>query len=257
LTQPENLCKGTGTLQTGLKILSKSDVVAESAYAGDFNGDRRTEILWMAADGSWKLMSFETNSQSGGTWEVMAHDAGNRVSEWNQGTQESGVSVGRFLAGTSSDVVLTVSRNKSSRQYTYTLRKYNASAGKWDPWFSEKQDHAGKTIGLDTLKPSDTFIPVNVPGGKTAIYRYNRDWRYDLKEIRFNDSTFNILSAVDFHGYDKDQNPKYYESLTLLPGCFLNPATGSVLAFGHVSKVRHYQEILPDFVHLYSLPTNQ
>jgi hypothetical protein len=78
-----------------------------------------------------------------------------------------------------------------------------------------------------------------------------------MKEIRFTDSTFRIISAVDFHGYNRDQNPKYYESLKIVPGYFGDKASLSFLVFGHVSKSRHYQSILPDFVHIYSLPATK
>jgi hypothetical protein len=84
------------------------------------------------------------------------------------------------------------------------------------------------------------------------IFRYNRDWRFDLKEISFSDSAFRIHSRVDFQGYDRDCNPKYYESLMLVPGHFLGPSVISFLAVGHVAKERNYQAVLPDFVGLFS-----
>jgi hypothetical protein len=166
--------------------------------------------------------------------------------------------VGRFIAGPAGDQVLTVTRHKSDGTVAWTLRKLNVSGMKWDPLFSEKQNHAGKTIGLDTLKPTDLFFTLIAgDGNESRVFRYNRDWRFDLKEIRFNDSTFAILSAVDFRGFTGDQNPKYYESLKLVPGYFRGPSSGSFLTIGSVAKERHYESILPDFVHLYSITTKQ
>ena len=257
LSPPEKPCKSTGTLQSSLNILWKSPMPAASVYAGDFNGDKRTCLLAISDNGSWKVMSFDSDGKTGGTWKTMAAEEKQPISGWDRNVQESGISVGRFLPGLACDVVLTVTRGKSDGKYSYTLHKLNLPEKRWDPLFGEKQNHAGKTIGLDTLKPADLFFTVSRDGKNTNIYRYNRDWRYDLKEIRFSDSTFTILSAVDFHGYDKDQNPKYYESLQLVPGCYLNPAAVSVLAVGHVAKSRQYQSTLPDFVHLYSLPATK
>ncbi|MCX6304411.1 MAG: hypothetical protein NT040_05550 [Bacteroidetes bacterium] len=257
LAPPANLCSNDGALQTSLKLLSKSDAPAASIFAGDFNGDGRSEILGVAGNGTWKVMSFETDGKTGGTWKVMASDESNPVKEWDRSLQEAGISAGHFLQGVACDVLLTVTRSKSDGKYAYSLRKLNLSQAAWDNLTGNKQNHFGKTIGLDTLKPEDTFFAIPAHGNKTAVFRYNRDWRYDLKEIQFSDTAFTIVSAVDFHGYDKDQNPKYYESLKLVTGCFLNASPGSVLAMGRVAKSRHYQSVLPDFVHLYSFPVNK
>ncbi len=254
---PEKLCTGAGNLQASLQFLWKSEIPEGSLFAGDFNGDGRSEILSVAGNGSWKVMSFEPDRKSGGAWKVISRDEGSPLNEWDRGKQEIGISVGRFYPSQAMDVVLTVTRNKSDGRYAYSLRKLNAAANKWDPLFNEKQGYVGKTHGLDTLKPTDQFFAVPGNDNKTAIFRYNRDWRFDLKEIRFSDTAFTILSGVDFHGYAKDQNPKYYESLKLVPGCFLNASEVSIIAIGHVSKSRQYQSLLPDFVQIYALPVNK
>jgi hypothetical protein len=184
----------------------------------------------------------------------MASDANNPQAGWNQGDREINLTAGKFANGIQQDVVLTILKNKNDGKCTYSLRKLNLAEGKWLPLVAEGADQSGKTIGLDTLKPADQFFGLEGKGRKPLLFRYNRDWRFDLKDIRFNDTTYVIQSAFDFHGYDKDQNPKYYESLKLVPGNFLDSETTSVLVIGHVSKQRQYQAILPDFVHLYALP---
>ena len=249
-----NPCNSSGTVLTNLKILWKSETPLPSIYPGDFDGDHRSEILVIAENGLWKLMTFEIKGNSGGSWKVIAEDDRNPVNEWNSNKLEMGISVGRFLQSHANDQVLTVSRNKSDGKATWSLRKLNTSQMKWDPLFSEKHNYLGKTIGLDTLKPTDFFFSINAGDGNPyKVFRYNRDWRFDLKEIRFNDSSFSILSAVDFQGFSGDQNPKYYESLRLIPGYFTGPSSCSFLTIGSVDKERHYESILPDFVHLYSV----
>ncbi|MCX6268916.1 MAG: hypothetical protein NTW16_16445 [Bacteroidetes bacterium] len=257
LNPSEKPCNSASPVQTGLKIIWKSNDPVDALYAGDFDGDQRSEILMISDKGSWKVMSFEPDGKSGGAWKVVVSDNNSLVTEWDRNVQETGISVGRFLSGTPNDVVLTVSRNKKDGKPGYSLRKLNVTAKNWEHVYNEKQNHSGKTIGLDTLKPADLFFSLPGEGNRMVVYRYNRDWRYDLKEIRFSDTSFSIVATVDFHGYDKDQNPKYYESLKLVPGRFLNGAAGSFLVMGHVPKSRHYQTILPDFVHLYSLPVNK
>ncbi len=256
-TIPADVCSGTEALQTPLRALFTSNTPVKSACAGDFNGDHRSELLVVSENGTWKVMSFASTGNSSFPWKVIAQDNAVGVNEWNEDTHEAGLSAGRFLPGMANDIVLTVTRSKTDGKYAYSLRKLNLSQNTWDPCFSEKQHYQGKIIGVDTLKPADLFLFASRDRGKIAIFRYNRDWRYDMKEIRFNDTTFNILAGIDFHGYEQDRNPKYYESLKLIPGCFLDPQQTSFLTIGHVSKTRHYQAKLPDFVHLYSLPANK
>ena len=91
--------------------------------------------------------------------------------------------------------------------------------------------------------------------------RYNRDWRYDLKEIAFSDSAYHILNNIDFTGYSADHNPKYYEVLKLIPGRF----TGNQVSFIVIGRncknkdyngkeCSEYEDLpeLPDFISVYS-----
>jgi len=253
-----NPCSSSGTLQANLKILWKSDVPATSIYSGDFTGDHRSEILMVSDNGSWKMMSFEQTGNSGGNWKVIAEDDHDPVKEWNRSNQVITISTGRFLPYPANDQALTVMKGKGDAKYNWFISKFNMSRMKWDPVFPEKQDYFGKTIGLDTLKPSDILFAGNAgQGNQLRVFRYNRDWRFDLKEIRFNDTTFAVLSSFDFHGFTLDHNPKYYESLRLIPGHFLSASDISVLAIGHIAKERHYETILPDFIELYSIPSQK
>ena len=248
-------CTSSGPIQANLKILWKSETPATSLYAGDFTGDHRTELLMVADNGSWKVMSFEQTGNTEAKWKVVAEDDHDPVKEWNRSNQEISISTGRFFANTSNDQVLTTTKGNGTAKCTFFICKLNIVRMKWEPLFPEKQNYSGKTIGLDTLKQSDIFFAGNTgEGNDLRIFRYNRDWRFNLKEIRFNDTTFAILSSVDFHGFDLDHNPKYCESLVLIPGHFLSPSDLSFLAIGHIAKNRHYETILPDFTDIYSIP---
>jgi hypothetical protein len=257
LDQVNDICNTSGSIETNLEILAKSEKPVPSLYAGDFNGDHRSEILEIADNGSWKVMVLEATGKKGNSLKIIAEEK-NPVKDWNKSEQEIGISVGRFLPASANDLVLTVSKSRAEGKYSYSLLKLNTMKMKWDPLFSDKQNNAGKTFGLDTLKPSDIFFTTHTGDEKEIrVFRYNRDWRYDLKEIRFNDTTFSILSNIDFDGYESSRNPKYYESLTLIPGSFLTPSSCSFLTVGSVEKERHSESILPDFVHLYSFPAKK
>jgi len=203
-------------------------------------------------------MAFEQAGNAGGSWKVIAADDHDPVMIWNTISQELGISVGRFIPGSAADQVLSVARQKNDGKYFYALLRFNTSRKRWDPMFSDKQNFTGKTIGLDTLKPSDLFFTAaTAHGNDVKVFRYNRDWRFDLKEIRFNDTTFRIISSLDFQGYDRDQNPKFYETLRMIPGYFRDASSFSFLTIGSVAKERQYDSVLPDFVHLYAIPKKQ
>ncbi|MCK9204248.1 MAG: hypothetical protein M0P58_07420 [Bacteroidales bacterium] len=247
------ICSNSGSLQTSLKILWQSDTPSDRLLCGDFNGDNKTEVLTVGPGGTWKLMAFAPSGNTGGTWKISTDNNSDPIPEWNSQQYEFGMNPGRFIAGSIADVILTVTKEKGTGKPAYTFRKF--TSGYWIPLFSGKQGFVGKIIGLDTLKTTDRFFTLNQQGGSAArIFRYNRDWRYDLKEIRFNDSTFQILSSVDFQGYDKDHNPKYYESLELIPGSFTSPSKPGFMVIGRIAKERQYKNILPDFTELYLLP---
>lgn len=254
LDPPENLCSNAGGGQGALRIIWKSGEHAGSVFAGDLTGDRRSEILVVSDDGSWTVKSFDSGLKSGGVWKDVADGHEKPVDEWVRGDGDMSISSGRFVPGVANDVILTVKRNKRDGKCTYSLRRLNAPGKNWEPLFKGRQDNHGRTVGLDTLKPEDIFFTLTGAGNKITVFRYNRDWRYDLKEIRFNDTTFAIVSGIDFTGFELDRNPKYYESLKLVPGCFLKASSHSILAIGHINESRHYKSILPDFVHLYTLP---
>ena len=248
IDMPGAPCSASAPLQANLKILWKSDGPADALCAGDFNGDHRTEILETAADGSWKVMSFD-QAGTPGKWKVIASDDRDPVMEWNSKGRDVALSSGRFIQDGASDQVLTVTKGKEDAKCSYSLRKFSLGRMKWEPLFPGKQDNLGRTVGLDTLKPADQIAPLDNSAG---FMRYNRDWRFDLKRIIFSDTTFVIRSTVDFQGYEMDHNPKYYESLALVPGHFLSATGVSYLVIGHNAKERRYEKILPDFIDLYS-----
>jgi len=248
-----NSCTEKGPLQTTLKIYWKSDSPMPSTLAGDFNGDRRSEIIVLDPNGSWKMISFVAREKEGGAWNDFPGQNPEPIPEWDRNKYELEITPGRFMKDIAHDVLLTVVRSKKDGKKDYTLRKF--TAGHWVPLFPEKQGYCGKTSGLDTLGPDDRFFLLHcAEANETRIFRYDRHWRFDLKEIRFNDSSFQTLAAVDFHGYPKDHNPKYYESLSLAAGNFIHGPMPGFFVTGHIAAEKHYEDILPGFSALYSLP---
>ncbi|MEI6900930.1 MAG: hypothetical protein WCL00_13720, partial [Bacteroidota bacterium] len=150
---------------------------------------------------------------------------------------------------------------EKSRVASYLVKQFEPASKQF------KQLFAGKSIGRDTLKPSDQiFAGFNDAAGRSHTFRYNRDWRFDLKEIQFSDTTFRIISNVDFKGYEEDHNPKYYEKLMMVPGKFFSPGvTSFCVVAGNLKKWKGNAKTstewanlqgLPDKVQFYNYPVN-
>jgi hypothetical protein len=199
--------------------------------AADLDGNKITEILSTADDGSWKVFRFWKGNKD--PWLIMASGLNDPLKQWNFQKYNFKITPGRFLQKYAQDILLTISREKTKKGYFWSLVRFDPISHSFISCFTEKQNYLGKTIGLDTLKPSDEFFSANFDNsGKVKIFRYNRDWRYDLKEIHFNDSTFQVIANMDFSGYERDFNPKYYEILKLFPAMLVEPGVTSFLVIG-------------------------
>ncbi|HZX62530.1 MAG TPA: hypothetical protein VFE66_04885 [Bacteroidales bacterium] len=230
--------------------------------AADLYGNNVTEILTTAADGSWKVFRFDKAKKEPLT--VLASGDSDPLKQWNYLQTDFKITPGRFLQKYPQEILLTVSGDKTKPGYSWSLLRFDPASHSFIPCFNEKQNHLGKTIGLDTLKPGDEiFTGTFDNSGKIQVFRYNRDWRYDLKEIRFNDSTFQVIANMDFIGYEKDFNPKYYEILRLVPAMLVNPGLTSFLVIGKNCKKKDPKEKeckefidtpeLPGIIQVYSL----
>ena len=222
--------------------------------AADLDGNKITEILETAENGSWKVYRFKKGEKEPLT--VLASGDNDPLKQWNSRQNIFKITPGRFLQKYPQDILLTVSGEKTKPGYSWSLLRFNPSSRSFIPCFNEKQNHLGKTIGLDTLKPGDEiFTGTFDNSGKIQVFRYNRDWRYDLKEIRFNDSTFQIIANIDFAGYENDFNPKYYEILRLVPAMLVNPGLISFLVIGKNCKNQDPKEKeCKEFIDLPGLP---
>jgi hypothetical protein len=249
--------------QAGLRVLWQWDTPTgiplsevNEILAADLDGDGLAELSVTDREGKWELFRFKAGAASNKVRmeKICSLDKG-EVPEWNSGYYGYRTFAGRFAAK-AQDQLLTVFTEKSSGTTSYSIRVF--SAGKLKPVFPPGNGNHGLTIGLDTLKQNDDFLFVRDASGD-RILRLNRDWRFDLKEISFNDSTFVIRNNVDFSGYTADHNPKYYGSLVLVPGCFIKESSGSILVVGrNLTKQQPASQKspglpeLPDFKDIYS-----
>ena len=255
----KDACTSSSNLKTTFKIVSDPSstflcrLFTEEAtwITGDFNGDNRSEILVLPGDGSWKLFGFSGTGADQGSWQQVAESKNTGIACWDKRSFKFSVNCGKFLPGTNADVMLTAGIKNNIPDYS--IYRFDQSLKQFVPCFKTTKDNWGRTTGLDTIKPDNRFFTGKFLGGPgIEVLRYNREWRYDLKQIRFGDSTFRILANVEFKGYDGDHNPKYYEMLRILPGNFIDSKKTTLMIIGR-NKSKSVVRILPDVLQVYSI----
>ena len=228
--------------------------------AEDLDGDGISEILYSSAGGIWKMFRFQLKGKTG-SWGLSAESKEN-LEDWSGTAGAVKLTAGHFIPGRTQAGILAVSEKGRKHGCSYTLRFYNPSVKNFISFFSQKNGLPGKIKGIDTLRVSEIFICGNFgENSSPMVMRYNRDWRFDLKQIAFSDSTYHILNDIDFAGYASDHNPKYYEVLKLIPGRFTGNQA-SLLVIGRNCRSRDYNgkecdeyenlPELPDFISVYS-----
>jgi hypothetical protein len=243
-------------IQKGTTSFPTADLAKMQFLSLDADGDRMTELLAVGPDSKWWLLKYTAAG-----WKTNADEKGNSIPEWNSQKEKSALFAGKFSLRFDRDLILTVSEDKKNHSSRYSLRRFDASKGQFVPLFNREKDHFGKIVGMDSLKVSDLFFTGNF-GGNGTFLRYNRDWRFDLKMLSFNDTTYRILGNVDFHGYEKDRNPKYFEILKIIPGDFFTRGKTSLLVIGRnckkqdpvTGKCLEFEErtMLPGTIQVYS-----
>ena len=266
----KDVCQNAKTISSEFKVTWKSDEAFDApgnilkdsqVIAGDIDGDGFTELLVVGKDGSWKILGFQAGKS---LWKLIASGTGTKSPFQDPLNGKMKITIGRFLPGYVQDLLLIMKGNQSGKSCTSSLLKFDKSHGTFISANEKSNDGTLKIIGLDTLKPADQFIFGDFGGNKKpGILRYNRDWRYDLKELTFGENDFTIRGNIDFHGYEKDHNPKYYGILRIIAGRFIDPSRTSLLVIGRNCKnfdvssgtCKEYQELpeLPDFISVYSL----
>jgi hypothetical protein len=228
--------------------------------AADVDNDKITEILATNADGSWKI--YRLNKGKNVLFTMLASGNSDPQIQWGSNQNNCTITSGHFLQRYPQDLLLTVSKSKSNQGYSWSLLRFNPATQSFISCLNEKSI-LGRTIGRDTLKPSDQFLIGTFDhSGKARVFRYNRDWRYDLKEILFNDTTYQVIANIDFTGYEKDYNPKYFETLKLFPAMLVNSGVTSLVVIGKIHKKKELNGIdensfidspaLPNTIQVYS-----
>ncbi len=168
------------------------------------------------------------------------------LTEGAQINYESKMITGNFIQADATDNVLFLYKEGRTNRCFYKLFEVDIEQGK--SICIQQRNFDNK---CDTLNPENTYFVGDLDGnGIKELISYSNSWRYDMKWICFTDKDYRIMGNIDFKGYDKDYNPKYYENLMLSAGNFTGHKTFS---FFTLCKNRNAHTDLPENVGLYSL----
>jgi len=220
---------------------------------------QQANLLVVYSDGNWQVFEFQKTN-----WVAVAQSK-KPVKEWTEAEFNNNFVSGNFLAKSTGDLLLSVSTSKKNKQSVYSLWAFNKESKNF---IEVNSSQKLKVKGIDTLKASDYLFAAKgiSDGALSTLIRYNTDWRFDLKNIAFNDTTYKILSTVDFKGYTKDYNPKFYEVVRLIPGCFIEKNKTSIITLCYNckndginnSKCKQYvnHTFLPNALHVFTYKHN-
>ncbi|MCX6244911.1 MAG: hypothetical protein NTU98_09420 [Bacteroidetes bacterium] len=227
--------------------------------APDINGDDISELFAAEADGTWHLFKF---SEAG--WEQVSSAEAHTVTEWMDEGGRISFFAGEFRPLPSwEETILAIMETQDHASVKYSLHVLDPVTGQFKRLFRYKQKLHDTLPGPDVLNPGDQILTGNfgMPG---LFLKYNRDWRFDLKLLSFENSGYCIHGNVDFKGYEKDHNPKYFEILRIIPGCFIEPGKTSLLVIGRnckksdpgTGKCIEFDDRpeLPNTIQVYALP---
>lgn len=175
----------------------------------------KASLLVVYTDGHWKLFDF---AKSG--WQTIAQSS-KPIDSWNADKFKVSFLAAPLNSKSPTDVLLSVSSSINGSMHTYALYSYDATV-------RNLINRSGKVYGTDTLKADYVFFSANHEG-KTYLIKSDTSWRFDMKLLVFNDTTYQVLGQYDFKGFKASSNPKFYEILSMNTGNFLNPNRTSFL----------------------------
>jgi hypothetical protein len=204
------------------------------------------ELLAIRADGNWDLLHLQNN-----TWIKFSSSNGGVTFP----NQQHGALIIYPLSFHGSGAYLLCTYFPKSRSKS-SYRVYQFDPQQKAPVSSIKVlNGMGLFLGTDTLSMNDQYRSCGQAADGTPLFlRERNDWRYDLKLIQFTDSTYSILGSIDFETDQEGINPKYYERLDLMTGCFLKPNEWSLLLIGRKGKNDQKAGALSESVRIYRFP---
>lgn len=133
-----------------------------------------------------------------------------------------------------SENLLCIYTEKSSSKYVFL--KYDEKTKAW----TLSHEHSNKSIQSDDLLDfaADYYIVDYDKNGVAELLQFSKNKIFSLRVINFDSMTYNIVCNIEFKGFKKKQNPKYYEISRIISGNFVGDAKSEIIIFqDNVSKV--------------------
>lgn len=166
--------------------------------------DKLHEIVVSDAEGNWNILKF-----SEGKIKVLA--SGN-LSIWNKANYKYIAKTGKFIAAIKNEQILTVFEHKNDTVSSFAMLHFNQQNNSLKSIYTKNATGKGQEIGIEQLRVTDILNVSDFDGDNISeIVRINREFRYDIKLIRFFDESFEVQGNIEFSGYEGNSNPKYFE----------------------------------------------
>ena len=207
--------------------LNKSNVIdnfspKDAFLVGDFIRDKNNldEIICLK-EKSRGMFSYSKEKK-----QFIKHWENTLVSDplWNSNTNAYS---GDFNSDGKTDVLLVDKKTNIWKVLNFNGKNWVIISEGKDPkkeWISNK-----KITDATVINKNDTLFAGNFIPGKQTYLKLNTDWRFDLKLIEKEESGCRIIGNVDFKGYPKDYNPKYFEFIKMIPGNFLSKEETAII----------------------------
>ncbi|MDD4150360.1 MAG: hypothetical protein PHE33_10045 [Bacteroidales bacterium] len=132
---------------------------------------------------------------------------------------------GNFLDA-NQQVLLIFIQNKQDK---YMLFEYQNSTQSWilSPSHSNKSSQS-----FDKLEFLNDYYIFNFDNqSQVKLLEFSNTQKFELKLLNFNKMSYEILYNIDFKGYQRKQNPKYYEISKILTGDFIGDQRTEIIIF--------------------------
>lgn len=150
---------------------------------------------------------------------------------------------GFFIKGETMPQLLMIFDDKEKPYKVLTLSQNRLNA----------VNNQSKVIGYDTLSPTDVYKVIALKGSQDLLLRFADAYRFDMKLLQISDTAYTILNKLDFSGYKKDLNPKFYERPAFITGRFLEADKVSMIAVcTNYGQRKTHNETMQDAIYVFN-----
>jgi len=202
---------------------------------------RNNDIALLDDFGNLHLLNYEKNSLKPETITIIPESDANGY--------DYKMVCGQFLNSGMNDNIIIFSSEKKSGRCFYKIFGSDKKNQRFEPLVQGTFDNK-----CDTLHPADNFFKCDFNNDKIdELITFSNGWRYDAKLVSFNKDGYIIAANIDFTGYPKDYNPKYFEKQFMVPGNYTETNTPAIFTFcGSEKRVPVSSDDMKPYIGIFS-----